>query len=162
MNSVASFIGMQPWVLLVILLGLALLLLVLELFLPSHGILGAMAGLCVLGAVGMCFAMDRWLGLGAAALTVVLAPFAIKASLEIWQRSPVGRKITLNTTLANPQHEPVRVGDRARTVTDLRPMGEIEIGVVTVQATSGGPIVARGTVVEVVSYHDGIATVRAI
>jgi hypothetical protein len=60
-----------------------------------------------------------------------------------------------------PEHEPIRVGDIGRAVSELKPMGEIEVGMLTVEASSHSGVIDRGTTVEVLDYKDGVATVRA-
>lgn len=146
----------------ILLLLVAGLLALLELFVPSGGLLGALAAICLVGSVVCGFMIDRWVGLGAAAAAVLLSPIAVKLGIEAWQRTPIGRKVMIDTTMKSIEHEPIRVGDVGRCVSDLRPMGEIEVGMVTVQATSGGPVIRHGTRVRVIDYVDGVARVQAV
>lgn len=153
---------MSPILLISILLIVGVALLVLDLFVPSAGALSILGVLSIFGAILCTFTINRWIGLVSLASAIVIAPLAIKLGIEFWQRTPIGKRIVLNATTPRPEHEPVRVGDVGRAVSELRPMGEVEIGMITIQAKSGGAVIRPGTQVQVVEYHDGIATVRAV
>lgn len=153
---------MSPILLISILLVVGVALLVLDLFVPSAGALSILGVLSIFGAIIFTFTINKWIGLLALASAILIAPVAIKIGIEFWQRTPVGKRITLNATTPAPEHEPVRVGDVGRAVSELRPMGEVEIGMITIQAKSGGEVIRPGTQVQVTDWHDGLATVRAM
>lgn len=153
---------MSPILLISILLIIGVALIVLDLFVPSAGALSILGVLSILGAIGFTFTINKWIGLVSLAAAILIAPVAIKIGIEFWQRTPIGRRVTLLATTPTPEHEPVRVGDMGRAVSELRPMGEIEIGMITVQAKSGGDIIRPGTQVQVVEWHDGVATVKEV
>ncbi len=173
---------MTPLALILLLLVVATILLFAELVLPTHGLLGVLAGIAGLGAVGVCFYLNRWLGLGVFAASVLLLPLLLAGLIQGWQHSPVGRRVTLNATtgVAVGRDLRVSVGDVGRCVSALRPMGECEFVVKPtdfptdqpddfspaaerlIQCVSEiGPI-AAGAAVKVVAFRDGVATVRQV
>ena len=174
---------MTPIALIILLLIVAAILVFAELVLPTHGLLGVLAGIAGLGAVGVCFHVNRWLGLGVFAASVMLLPLVLAGLIQGWQRSPVGRRVTLNTTSGEAVGTGLRlgVGDVGRCVSALRPMGECEFQTPVVNTVAGGdylgdlppaervvqcvseigPIPA-GAAVKVIAFRDGVATVRQI
>ncbi|HQY87858.1 MAG TPA: hypothetical protein PK402_04315 [Tepidisphaeraceae bacterium] len=153
---------MSPILLISILLIVGVALILLDLFVPSGGALSVFGSLSILGAIGVTFTINKWLGLGSLAAGILMMPFALKLGLEFWQRTPIGKRVTLTATTLPIEHEPIRIGDVGRAVSELKPMGEIEIGLITVQAKSGGAVIRPGTSVQVVEWQDGVATVRAV
>lgn len=163
---------MEPLVVIAVLLVAAVALAAAELVLPTGGVLGVLSAVSAAGAIGACFWVDRWLGVGVFAAAVVAAPFAATWGLGLWQRSPIGRRVVLGETAGAPVNagpsDVVGVGEVGRAVSALRPMGECEFparagdgGERLVQCLSElGPI-AAGTAVRVIAYRDGLATVRA-
>jgi len=81
-----------------VLFGISLVLLVAELFLPSHGLLGLMATAAMIGAIAICFKINQYLGLGVLLLAAMVSPFAISAALKVWPRTPIGRRMMLQPT----------------------------------------------------------------
>ena len=156
---------MDPVLLILLLVAAAALLLFGDLFVPSGGIMSVVGAGLLLTAVVVCFTINRWLGLAVLFGLTVASPFVAAGMIKAWQRTPVGRKMTLADV---PTHTPpppvVRVGSSGRTLTALRPMGEAEF------ATEAGPVVAQATAefgdlpphaaVRVVHFKDGLATVR--
>ena len=124
----APFPTMEPVALIAIFVAAAAVLTFAELLLPTHGLLGLLAAVAGAGAIGTCFYVDRWLGLGAFAAAVVAAPFVATAVMRAWERSPVGRHVVLGRTVGVPVDADVAVGvgEVGTAVTALRPMGECE------------------------------------
>lgn len=148
------------WIILFALLGTVLL--VAELLLPSHGLLGVAAVVCFAVAIGVCFAVNRWLGIGVFAGAILLLPFVGAALLSAWQRSPIGKRLTLNATVGKADTGGVMVGQTGVAVSELRPTGECEFGDHRLQATSDSGLVHAGTPVRVVAFANGVATVRPL
>src|SRR6187402_25887 len=86
---------MDPIALSLLLLAGAVVLLVGELLLPTHGILGLMGLIFLAAAIGTTFYINRWLGLGVFLAAVAASPFAWALGLKLWERSPVGRRVLL-------------------------------------------------------------------
>ncbi|MBC7782850.1 MAG: NfeD family protein [Burkholderiales bacterium] len=146
-----------------ILLALAIVMLVSEIFLPSGGVLGVVGLLCLLAAVIICFFINRWLGAGVSLALLVITPFAVAGAMNVWQRTPIGRRMILKTTMGYANVPTVLIGTAGVALTELRPMGECEFGDTRMQACSEmGVIVSAGSPVKVISITDGIATVRPL
>ncbi len=152
---------MDPIVILILLIAAALVLIVIEAFLPTHGVLGGLGVLLVIGAIYLGFTINTATGAIVFAGSAIAAPVMTILVLKTWQRSPIGRRITLNATTPPMEHEQIRIGDVGTTVSTLRPMGEAEFGPVTVQVTAHTGSIAPGTRVRVIAYRDGVATVEA-
>jgi membrane-bound serine protease (ClpP class) len=152
---------MDPLVILSLLIAAALVLMVAEAFLPTHGVLAGVGVALLIVAVGVGFTINTLMGASVFAGSAVAAPLLTILFLKTWQGSPVGRRITLNATTRPIEHEQIRVGDIGTTVSALRPMGEAEFGPVTVQVMTSAGAIASGQKVRVTAYRDGVATVEA-
>ncbi|MEA2710353.1 MAG: hypothetical protein QOF78_2954 [Phycisphaerales bacterium] len=147
--------------LVVLLMSIGVVLLVAELLLPSHGILGVGSAACILGAVFVCSRQNVWAGLALLVGVAAMMPFAWAAFVKIWPRTLVGRRVVLPRVI-NPAPQPlVRVGQAGVAVSDLRPMGVCEFDGVRIEARSEYGIVATGTAVTVVALENNQPTVRA-
>ena len=148
----------------IILFGVGLILLAGELLLPTHGVLGAL-GLAGIGAgIGCCFAINRWIGLSVFVVAIILSPLAFSLAMKIWPRTPIGKKLLLQHAEkpldVNPRS--VQIGETGVTVTEMRPMGEVEFADLRAEAISDRGIIPAGTTVKVVNTDGGRATVREI
>lgn len=148
----------------IILFAVGLVLLAGELLLPTHGALGAL-GLAGIGAgIGCCFAINRWLGLGVFVVCIILSPLVFSLAMKIWPRTPIGKRLMLQHTEKPLDIMPrcVAVGETGVTVTEMRPMGEVEFTDLRIEAVSDRGIIPAGTSVRVMSTDGGRTTVRAI
>jgi membrane-bound serine protease (ClpP class) len=146
------------WIILFALGGIVLL--GAELLLPTHGLLGLAAIACFAVVIGICFAVNRWLGIGVFAGAIVLSPLVASVMLKAWERSPIGKRLTLNATSGVADRSAVMVGQVGMTVSELRPTGECEFDDHRIQATSDSGIIPPGTRVRVIAFANGVATVR--
>ncbi|HWP39585.1 MAG TPA: NfeD family protein [Tepidisphaeraceae bacterium] len=152
---------MDPVLLILLLIGAGAALLVGELLLPTHGLLGIAGLLCFGGAIGVCFYINRWLGLIVFCVAVLASPFLASLGLKIWQRTPVGRRIILPPVQASRAASPVIPGQIGITVTEMRPIGECDFGDVRVEAISELGLIPPGTRVRVVAVENNRPVVRA-
>jgi membrane-bound ClpP family serine protease len=153
---------MTPTLIILVCLVVAIGLIFLELLLPTHGLLGVLGGVAMLVAIGYGFTLNTWLGISILAAAVLLSPFVLTLAFRIYPHTPIGKRMVLTANSPTPVVDTVRTGQLGRAVTALRPMGEAEFGVITVQVISqtGMPIDA-GTSLEVLSSRaDGVAVVR--
>src|SRR5215213_3761011 len=77
---------MTPLLVAIILFGLGGALLVAEMFVPG-GVLGALGGLMVVGAVVTCFFVNQWLGVGSMGAMIVLGPLAWAGWVRAMQKT---------------------------------------------------------------------------
>lgn len=154
---------MDPWVIATLCLLFAAALVLIDLFVPSGGILAVASGVVALVGVAFMFVHNAWIGLAVLAALVLLAPVIGAGMVNVWQKTPVGRRVVLTAVTPPVEHERVKVGMTGRTVSTLRPMGEAEFGMLTAQVISDFGTIDRGKAVQVVAITpDGIARVRAV
>ena len=157
---------MDPLLLILILVAGAAALILADLFLPSAGILSVLGAGLLLTAVIVCFTINRWLGLAVLFGLTIASPFIAAGMIAAWQRTPVGKRLTLQHETPRPVRPvgpAVAVGSVGRTLTALRPMGEAEFAEgVQVQVIAEHGDLPRDADVKVVHFKDGLATVRGV
>lgn len=120
------------------LLGIALVMLVVEVFVPSGGVIAVIAVICAITGVGMLWRYDTVWGVTGLLMVLVLGPMAMAWGFKMLPHTPVGRAIlggrTDDEIEASRRVEEERqlrlralVGARGVALTDMRPVGEIEI-----------------------------------
>ena len=160
---------MDYWVWAILLLIGAVGVGLLELFIPSGGVLGILAVLALLGSVVFAFVQGTVFGLGLLLAVVVGVPFLIWYMLEIWQSTPIGRRILLDPSedpALQPNEELERhkalLGKTGTAKSLMMPSGMIEINGQRFDAVSSGMPIDPGTPIRVVQV-DGInLTVRPV
>lgn len=144
---------MDPLVIAILLLVAALALLVAEVILPSHGLISVMAAATLVASVVYAFLAGPWIGVGFLATMVVASPFVFMWMMEMWPRTPVGKRLVLNATSPNPEKlKGVPLHAKGRTVTELRPMGECDFGAHRCEVISEYGMIAAGREVVVVAF----------
>lgn len=84
---------MDPLIAAIILLVLGLLFIVLELFVPSAGILGILAGVCLTAGIVMGFFHSFPTGVVMLLVVVLAMPIVLALMIRIWPSTPIGRRI---------------------------------------------------------------------
>ena len=153
---------MDPIFWISVMLVLGIVLLVAELLLPTHGLLGIIAIGCFGVAIIYCFMLNRWLGIGVFAGAILASPVIGALMLRAWQNSPIGRRLTLTTTAGEADHSAVMIGQIGTAVSELRPTGEVEFDDHRFQGKSDAGWISAGTRVRVIAFANGVATVRPV
>src|SRR5687768_12879846 len=91
---------MDPLPLSRLLFAAGLLLLVAEVALPSHGVIGLLGAACIVAGVGVVFYLHPWAGLALATGLTVATPFLISLWLKIWPKTPFGRRLILSSPVS--------------------------------------------------------------
>lgn len=86
---------MDTWVWACLLLGLGSLLIILEFFIPSAGVIGVMAGICLLAAVIIGYLDGVVIGTVILAIEVIGVPLVLAAMVRVWPHTPIGRYLFL-------------------------------------------------------------------
>jgi membrane-bound ClpP family serine protease len=146
----------------VMLFAIGLVLILAELALPTHGVLGFMSLGCILGGIGVCFAIEPWLGGVVLLAAIVLSPVAWAGFVKIWPYTPVGRRILLPPVRESVQGPPVQPGAIGVAISELRPIGQCEFDGQRLEAQSDHGIVAAGAKVKVVNVINRRPTVRQV
>jgi membrane-bound ClpP family serine protease len=152
----------EGYALVALLMTAGFVLLVAEMFLPSHGVLGVVAAGCVLGAIFVAMRQNPAAGVVLMLFVVALMPVAWTAFVKIWPRTPVGKRVILPDVAATITQPLVTVGQSGVTVSELRPVGVCDFDGVRVEAQSEHGLVAPGTMVKVIALVNNRPTVRVV
>ena len=153
-----------------VLLLVGLFLLSLELFVPSAGILGIVAGCLIVAAVVTGFMVDMQTGLLMMVFSMLVVPAMLFLMIKAWPHTPIGRKIlTDEKTLTDI----LPIGDFYDKVADLvgktgvakskmLPSGQIVIDGEKYDAVSDGFAIEAGDSVQVVSVKQNRIHVQPV
>lgn len=154
----------------IVLLGMAAAFFFAEVFVPSGGLLGACAALCLVGGIVMLFGVDTTVGLIGLIISLISIPFALMLAIKIWPSTPIGRALTLGSNddqdsaydgqivppaMQNKHEPPVPVGTIGKTLTELRPVGTCLFNNKRMECLSESGMIEKGAEIKVVSA-DGI------
>jgi membrane-bound serine protease (ClpP class) len=109
----------------IVLVVVGLLMIAADVFVPGL-VLGTLGGLCLIGAVVLCYAAYGALGGSAAfAALVLLSVSGFFLWLRLFPHTPLGKKMMLNRALLshNSLKTPDLIGATGESVTPLRPAG---------------------------------------
>jgi membrane-bound ClpP family serine protease len=162
---------MTPTIWAAVLFAVALSCLILEVFVPSGGVLGFLAASSLLGSVVFVY---QGLGLDAAAYYLaglaVLIPALIVAAIRWWPYTPIGRRILnlppggddeISGTMTY-EHSRALLGQKGIAKTILVPSGAVVIHGRVHDAISDGTVIEQGEAVEVVEIQGNNIVVRKI
>ena len=163
--------------------ALALVMFALELFIPSGGVLAILCGASVFGSIASLMVYDTSVGGFALVIYLVAAPFAIVYGVKLWSRTPIGRNLILGSSesaltqgmdeeeadleAAKIRRERVlalqqMVGRTGTVLTQLRPVGVVQIDNHRVDALADTGLIEEGEDVVVVEAYDNQLKVRAL
>jgi membrane-bound serine protease (ClpP class) len=158
--------------------GVALFLFMLELIVPSGGMLGLLCALAGIASIGSMFMHDPIWGAATLAAYAVLAPIAIVFGIKLWTSSPLAKRMILRSTesIEDPEARAAEagsganisgtdplaglVGERGRTVTPLRPVGFVRVGGRRIDAVADFGVIDADCEVVVVEVRDHEVRVR--
>ncbi len=151
---------MSPLMIALLLLVVGLALVVLEMFLPSAGVLGFLAAVCLGGAVVYAYLkLNMAVGTAFLATVVVMVPILMGIAIRTWPQTPIGRMILLDGaidgSLAPPQENPLTslIGQRGLAKSVLLPGGVAEIDGKFFDVIALGAGADRGDLIEVVEVE---------
>jgi membrane-bound ClpP family serine protease len=153
---------MDPLLLALLLFFGGVLLLIAEVFLPAHGLVGLAGALSMLAGIGLCFRIDPWLGLTVFLVVLIASPFVGAMVVKLYPHTPIGRRLVLRPIESAIRVPLVKVGQAGVAVSELRPMGMCEFGNDRVEAIAEHGLVRAGTPVRIVAIIDNRPTVRAM
>jgi membrane-bound serine protease (ClpP class) len=155
------------WVAALFLVGIGVI--VLEVLVPSGGVLGFVSVAAIIAAIATAF-LELGVGAGTAmiALSVVVVPVILGLAFRWFPETPLGRRVlpappeAADVVPDAPRRRRARdlVGQRGRTTSDLLPWGTVEVGSESLDGVSeGGPIDA-GSEIIVVAAQGAAVVVR--
>ncbi|MBN8644377.1 MAG: NfeD family protein [Planctomycetes bacterium] len=153
------------------LMGAALLLFVVELFLPSGGVLGFISAALAVASVIVFWRAGTWWGIGSALFVLTSAPLAFNFAIKIMPNTPMGRRLILSPEPEEAERaaaEQVKSAERAIAivgatgvaVTPLRPVGMATIEGQRIEVLAEGGPIDPGTPVRISSVVDNQVRVR--
>ncbi len=151
------------WAILLMLVGCALV--VLEVFIPSGGILSFLSAVAIIASLVMAFRRDMTTGLGFLVLTVVAVPGVVALALKYWPLTPMGKAFLgeLPTEAELQKDDPRRelVGRLGIAKSKMLPSGAVLIDDQWIDAVSQGAAIEMGQAVVVVEVRGNRVIVRA-
>lgn len=152
------------------LLVVALLLVVVEVFIPSAGLISITATLVGIAGLVCLYMVDWKWGLTGTLASVILVPIIVYYGFQIMPSTPLGRKMLFGES---GEHEPVLksdgvdefaalVGMEGDALTDLRPVGMARIGKERLDVLSEVSYVRAGTRVRVTAVEGTTVKVRPV
>lgn len=153
------------------LLVASLLLLIIEVFVPSGGLIAITAAGCAIGGVVCLFRVSAGWGLAGLGTMLVLGPAALSFAFKIWPHTPIGRKMLGERPEEQVEAErKAEAEERERRLallgaegvvrTDLRPVGVVEIGGHRFEALSEESLIRAGQRVRVTVVEPNQIKVR--
>ncbi|MFW5682754.1 MAG: NfeD family protein [Phycisphaeraceae bacterium] len=163
----------------------AVTLMLLEIFIPSGGILGGLALLTLISGVVMCFQINTTLGLVSAIMALIGLPVVVGLGLKLAPETPVFKMLSLKAkqtpvvgSMASAGIDKLRgesgeitesdsaassslVGKTGQALSDLRPVGTCLIDGKREECLAASSVIQRGTPVEVISEDGMTIKVRA-
>jgi membrane-bound ClpP family serine protease len=156
--------GLDPftWAIVLLLLGCALV--VLEVFIPSGGILGMLSGLAILGSIVFAFRRDTTSGLIFILVSLVAVPTLLAFAFRVWPHTPMG-KAFLGELPNEDELKPVDdrrelVGRIGVAKTKMLPAGSVLVDGHWIDAITQGDAVEPGEAVVVVEVRANRVVVR--
>ena len=155
------------WVAVLLLVGLAVMML--EVFIPSGGILGFVSVAAILTAVVTAFLeLGALPGMTVLAITVLAIPTVLSLAFRWFPETPLGRRVLppppdpSDVLPGATRRRQLRefVGRGGHAVGELLPWGTVEIGDLVVEAMSESGPISAGTAVEVVGVQGMSLVVR--
>lgn len=140
------------------LLGVGVLFLVMEVFLPSGGVLAFFAGCSMIAAIVIGFTGGFRPGMIVTLVTLVVLPASVAFAIKLWPKTPMGRLMVapapnLDVDGTGEQKRLQReslVGKIGMATTTMLPSGEVSIDGEAFDAVTSGMAVEPGQVVEVI------------
>lgn len=165
---------MEPYLLWgLALLGVAVLLVAVELFVPSGGLIAVTAALVAVSGVVCLFIADPIWGVVGLLCVIVLAPIMFFGGLKIWASTPIGRmmigEVSEADRLASIEAQTQDYQDRmalldaeGEAITDLRPVGVVRIDGTRYDAMADTHMIEAGSRVRVIHIDGMMVKVRKV
>lgn len=161
------------------LLGGAILLFMLEIFVPSGGLFALLCAACIVASIVVMFVYSGMLGVVMLIGYIIVIPVALYWGVRIWERSALGRKLILGAEeeWTSPDESRERaeaerkdrvssikdlIGQEGITDSSLRPVGFVRIAGQRLDAIAEGDMIEAGQPVKVVAAYDNQLKVRPL
>ncbi len=151
---------MEPLYLSIILIGAGLAIVLLELFVPSAGILGVLAAVCLISGIVLGFMDGVVTGIVMLIITLLSVPLILAVMIKICASTPIGRRILIGRAESPDDVLPksdyldeIRgmVGQLGIAKTKMLPSGMVMVNGKKYDALSEGLPVEQGDAIKVVA-----------
>ena len=139
----------------VALLVLGILLLILELFVPSGGVLGLLAGASVVASIVVAFSAGPIQGMVMMLVALIMLPLVVTGALKVWPHTPIGKRMLVQSpraedvVLVNEEFQRL-IGKRGVAATKMLPSGSVRVDNKSYDAVSTGMPIDEGEGVQVI------------
>jgi membrane-bound ClpP family serine protease len=155
------------------LLAASLLLVVVEVFIPSGGLIALVSTGCAIGGIICLFRVDWIWGITGVGVMILLGPAAFAFALKIWPSTPMGRRMLGERPAEQVEAERLAalrerekylgmVGAEGVVLTDLRPVGVVQIDSERYDALSETGFIKAGSRIRVTHAEPSQIKVRQI
>jgi len=159
---------MEPWVWAVVILFAGLALAMLEVFIPSGGIIGFLSLTAVVVSIVLAFQESPGTGFAFLGLAIVGLPAAFATALHFFPRTRMGQRMILGAPSDEevlPVEDPRRqlrsmIGKHGVTLSVMLPSGRVRIDDRLYDAMSEGLPIEAGETVTVIDVRGGSLVVR--
>lgn len=156
------------WATMLMLVGLVLV--ILEIFVPSGGIIAFLAACSILASIIMAFTFKPVAGMGFLLIACIAVPLSLALAFRFLPDTPVGKRLLPNIPTAEevmPDNELRRflrqvVGKTGRAKSKMLPSGAVEIEDHIVDAVSEGVPIEPGQLVRVLEVRGSYVVVRPL
>lgn len=153
------------------LLLIAVLLIFLEIFIPSGGLIGVLAATALLASIALAFSQSLADGAVVLLIDLIVLPLVIVMAIRVWPHTPIGKRILLRRSDDDEEILPdtaeyrlreTMVGKRGIARTLLLPAGDVAIDNRIYDAISDGMPIEAGQPIIVVAVRTRRLIVRPL
>ena len=149
---------MDPLFWSLILIGLGFCVVVLELFLPSAGMLGVLAATLIIAGIVLGFMSDFKTGSIVLLCTVLALPGALVGLLKVWPHTPIGKRILLkdlqpDEILPQAKFSKQLIGQLGIAKTKMLPSGIVLVNNEKYDAVSDGFAIEPGQPIKITAVE---------
>jgi len=159
---------MSEWLIVAVLYLVGSVLLIAELFLPAHGLIGLLGlGVIVFGLYET-FAVTQIGGIISIVLLAILLPTGLITAVKNWHRTPIGRRISPpNPVLGGEDRLPTEqltplLGLVGKALTPLRPVGTCVFDGQREECSAEQGMIEADTEVQAIRLVDRTVSVRPV
>jgi membrane-bound ClpP family serine protease len=152
----------------------AILLMFLEIFVPSGGLIAIVSGAVAIAGIWQLFLYDTVWGVIGLVGVIVMIPVVVGFGLKVLPSTPIGKKMFFGE--GSPENDQERaeremaakdslhalIGAEGLAATDLRPVGVVRIDGRRFDALAEGPFIDAGTRVRITVVEGSQVKVRAV
>ena len=152
------------WAAILILGGIGII--VLEIFIPSGGILGLFAGLSIISGVVVAFKGSLMAGTVSLVCVAILVPVVVSVMLKWWPNTAVGRMVLIPDVERDeddPQNQYAHlVGRHGMVRKQMMPNGQVVVDEKAYDAVSQGMLIEQGVHVVIITADGNRILVRPV